>query len=47
MRDHRVSRSTYCEDRDGNTVDLFVSGDAAVWIEEPSAVAAIKPLTLN
>ena len=46
-RDHRVSQSIYCEDPDGNTVELFVDGDPAIWTEDPSAVATIKPLTLG
>lgn len=46
-RDHRVSQSIYCEDPDGNAVELFVDGDPAIWAEDPSAVATIKPLTLG
>ena len=46
-RDHRVSQSIYCEDPDGNTVELFVDGDPAIWTEDPSAVATVKPLTLG
>ena len=45
--DHRVSQSIYCEDPDGNTVELFVDGDPAIWAEDPSAVATIKPLALG
>ena len=46
-RDHRVSQSIYCEDPDGNTIELFVDGDPAIWTEDPSAVATIEPLTLD
>jgi catechol 2,3-dioxygenase len=46
-RDHRVSQSIYCEDPDGNTVELFVDGDPAIWAEDPTAVATIKPLALS
>ena len=46
-RDHRVSQSIYCEDPDGNTVELFVDSDPAIWAEDPSAVATINPLTLG
>ena len=46
-RDHRVSQSIYCEDPDGNTVELFVDGDPAIWAEDPSTVATIKPLDLG
>ena len=45
-RDHRVSQSIYCEDPDGNTVELFVDGDPAIWAEDPSTVATTKPLDL-
>jgi catechol 2,3-dioxygenase len=46
-RDHRVSQSIYCEDPDGNTVELFVDGDPTIWAEDPTAVATIKPLALS
>ena len=46
-RDHRVSQSIYCEDPDGNTVELFVDGDPAIWAEDPSSVATIRPLSLG
>ncbi len=47
MRDHRVSQSIYLEDPDGNTLELFVDADPAIWAEDPSAVASIKPLSLG
>jgi catechol 2,3-dioxygenase len=47
MRDHRVSQSIYLEDPDGNTLELFVDADPAIWAEDPSAVATIKPLSLG
>jgi catechol 2,3-dioxygenase len=46
-RDHRVSQSIYCEDPDGNAVELFVDADPAIWAEDPSAVATIDPLSLG
>jgi catechol 2,3-dioxygenase len=46
IRDHVVSQSIYCEDPDGNTVELFVDGDPAIWAEDPSTVATTKPLVL-
>jgi len=46
-RDHVVSQSIYCEDPDGNTVELFVDGDPAIWAEDPSTVATTKPLVLS
>ncbi len=46
-RDHRVSQSIYCDDPDGNVVELFVDADPAIWAEDPSAVATINPLTLG
>jgi catechol 2,3-dioxygenase len=46
LRDHVVSQSIYCEDPDGNTVELFVDGDPSIWAADPGAVATIRPLTL-
>ena len=46
LSDHRVSQSIYAEDPDGNTVELYVDADPAIWAEEPSAVATVRPLTL-
>jgi catechol-2,3-dioxygenase len=46
-RDHVVSQSIYCEDPDGNTVELFVDGDPAIWAQDPSTVATTKPLVLS
>lgn len=47
IRDHTVSQSIYCEDPDGNTVELFVDGDPAIWAADPTTVATIKPLSLT
>jgi catechol 2,3-dioxygenase len=47
IRDHVVSQSIYCEDPDGNTVELFVDGDPAIWAQDPSTVATTKPLVLS
>jgi catechol 2,3-dioxygenase len=44
--DHRVSQSIYCEDPDGNMIELFVDGDPALWRAEPSMVATVEPLDL-
>ena len=46
-RDHVVSQSIYCEDPDGNTVELYVDGDPAIWAEDPTTVATTKPLVLS
>jgi catechol 2,3-dioxygenase len=46
ISDHRVSQSIYAEDPDGNTVELYVDADPAVWAEDPSAVATVRPLAL-
>lgn len=42
-----MSQSIDCEDPDGNTTELFVDGDPTIWVEDPSAVATIEPLTLD
>ena len=44
--DNRVSQSIYCEDPDGNMVELFVDADPAVWRDQPSIVATVEPLDL-
>ena len=46
IRDHRVSQSIYLEDPDGNALELYVDADPAIWAEDPSTVATIKPLSL-
>ena len=47
VRDHRVSQSIYLEDPDGNTLELYVDADPAIWAKDPSTVATIKPLSLG
>jgi len=47
VRDHLVSQSIYLEDPDGNTIDLFVDGDPAIWAEDPTTVATSRPLALG
>ena len=47
IRDHVVSQSIYCEDPDGNDVELFVDGDPAIWAQDPSTVATTGPLVLS
>lgn len=44
--DHRVSQSLYVRDPDGNTVELYVDADPAVWREDASAVAHSEPFAL-
>lgn len=46
VSDHQVSQSIYCRDPDGNGLELFVDADPAIWRENPSAVATVKPLAL-
>jgi catechol 2,3-dioxygenase len=47
LSDHRVSQSIYLEDPDGNGLELFVDADPAIWAEDPSAVATVRPLALG
>jgi len=47
IREHVVSQSIYCEDPDGNEVELFVDGDPAIWAQDPSKVATTGPLVLS
>jgi catechol 2,3-dioxygenase len=46
IADHRVSQSLYFSDPDGNTIELFVDSDPAIWRDNPGAVATLEPLTL-
>ena len=46
LADHRVSKSIYLTDPDGNGLELFVDTDPAIWRENPAAVATVEPLEL-
>lgn len=46
VTDHQVSQSVYCEDPDGNGLELFVDADPAIWQKNPTAVATVRPLAL-
>ena len=46
ISDHRVSQSIYLRDPDGNGLELFVDADPAIWRDDPSTVATVKPLAL-
>jgi catechol 2,3-dioxygenase len=46
LADHRVSKSIYLTDPDGNGLELFVDTDPAIWRENPAAVASVGPLEL-
>ena len=44
--DHMVTQSLYVADPDGNMVELYVDADPAIWKNDPSAVATVRPLVL-
>ncbi len=44
-RDHGVSKSIYCKDPDGNTIELYIDA-SDVWKRHPEAVAQVAPLAL-
>jgi catechol 2,3-dioxygenase len=44
--DHLVSQSIYVADPDGNTVELYVDADPAIWHDDPSLVATAIGLDL-
>ncbi|HEV8259506.1 MAG TPA: VOC family protein [Burkholderiales bacterium] len=46
VEDHRVSRSIYIADPDGNELELYVDGDPRIWREDPSAVASVQPFEI-
>ena len=46
VMDHRVSRSIYLDDPDGNGLELYVDVDPAVWRRDPTSVAHAEPMQL-
>jgi catechol 2,3-dioxygenase len=38
MVDHRVCRCVHVHDPDGNVIELYADGDAALWRQEPGAM---------
>jgi catechol 2,3-dioxygenase len=46
IEDHRVSRSIYIADPDGNEIELYVDEDPLIWAKDPSAVASVAPFEL-
>jgi catechol 2,3-dioxygenase len=46
IADHHVSQSMYISDPDGNSIEIFVDSDPQIWIEHPTEVATLQPLTL-
>jgi catechol-2,3-dioxygenase len=44
--DHRVSRSLYIADPDGNKIELYVDEDPSIWRDDPSSVAHSEPFAL-
>lgn len=47
IADHTVSQSIYVSDPDGNNIELYVDADAAIWRDDPAAVAHATALTLD
>lgn len=41
--DHKVSQSHYVRDPDGNSVELYVDADPAIWRSDPASVAHSDP----
>ena len=44
--DHHVSQSLYIQDPDGIEIELYVDADPAIWRDNPTALATVKPLRL-
>jgi catechol 2,3-dioxygenase len=44
-RDHVVSQSIYCDDPDGNRIELYVDSSDA-WKQDPQLVASSEPMQL-
>jgi catechol 2,3-dioxygenase len=46
IAEHRVSQSIYVADPDGNTIELYVDADPAIWRADPAVVATAMALDL-
>ncbi len=46
IESHRVSRSIYLADPDGNEIELYVDDDPRIWRDDPAAVASVEALQL-
>jgi catechol 2,3-dioxygenase len=46
VSDHRVSQSIYLADPDGNTIEVYVDADPAIWRDDPTSVATVQPLSI-
>jgi catechol 2,3-dioxygenase len=44
--DHKVSKSLYVEDPDGNGIEVYVDESPSVWEKDPGAVATVQPLDI-
>jgi len=44
-RDHKVTKSIYVKDPDGNTIELYID-TSNIWKESPEAIAQAVPLEL-
>ena len=45
--EHRVCQSMHVDDPDGNTIELYVDADPAVWACDPQSIVCSEPLMLD
>lgn len=45
--EHRVCQSMHVDDPDGNTIELYVDADPALWAHDPQAIVYSEPLQLD
>ena len=45
--EHRVCQSMHVDDPDGNTIELYVDADPAIWARDPQSIVCSEPLMLD
>jgi catechol 2,3-dioxygenase len=45
--EHRVCQSMHVDDPDGNTIELYVDADPAIWAGDPQSIVCSEPLRLD
>ena len=45
--EHRVCQSMHLDDPDGNTIELYVDADPAIWARDPRSIVCSEPLMLD
>jgi catechol 2,3-dioxygenase len=45
--EHRVCQSMHVDDPDGNTIELYVDAEPAIWARHPQSIVCSEPLRLD